>query len=187
MVGYSALTQRDEALALDLLSEHNQLIRGVLAAHLEREIKTVGDAFLVEFDSALDALRCAMRIQLDFAQRNAAKSAADLAEPINIRIGIHLGDVVFREGDVFGDGVNIASRVQSSANAGEIRLSEDVARQVANKIEPKLLDLGVLAMKNISQPIRVYAVEGFGAPQVVPAAVVQAPTSKLRPLPSSCW
>ena len=179
MVGYSALTQRDEALALDLLSEHNQLIRGVLAAHQGREIKTVGDAFLVEFDSALDAVRCAMRIQLDFVQRN----AADLAEPINIRIGIHLGDVVFREGDVFGDGVNIASRVQSSADAGEIRLSEDVARQVANKIEPKLLDLGVLAMKNISQPIRVYAVEGFGTPQAVLAAVVLAPTSKTRTLP----
>ena len=173
MVGYSALTQRDEALALDLLSEHNRLIRGVLAVHLGREIKTVGDAFLVEFDSALEAVRCAMRIQLDFAQRNAANPA----EPINIRIGIHLGDVVYREGDVFGDGVNIASRVQSSADAGEIRISEDVARQVTNKIEQKLLDLGVLALKNISQPIRLYAVEGFGAPQATPAVVVPPPPS----------
>ena len=171
MVGYSALTQRDEALALDLLSEHNRLIRGVLAVHLGREIKTVGDAFLVEFDSALEAVRCAMRIQLDFAQRNAANPA----EPINIRIGIHLGDVVYREGDVFGDGVNIASRVQSSADAGEIRISEDVARQITNKIEQKLLDLGVLALKNISQPIRLYAVEGFGAPQATPAVVVRPP------------
>ena len=162
IVGYSALTQRDEALALDLLSEHNQLIRGVLAAHQGREIKTVGDAFLVEFDSALEAVRCAMRIQRDLSQRNAGHEV----EPINVRVGIHLGDVVYREGDVFGDGVNIAARVQASADAGEIRVSEDVARQVANKIEPKLIDLGVVALKNILQSVRIYAVEGFGSPSV---------------------
>jgi class 3 adenylate cyclase/TolB-like protein/Tfp pilus assembly protein PilF len=161
MVGYSALTQRDETLALDLLSEHNQLIRGVLAAHLGREIKTVGDAFLVEFDSALDAVRCAIKIQSDIAGRNAAVNT----EPISIRVGIHLGDVVYREGDVFGDGVNIAARVQSSAGADEILMSEDVARQVANKIEPKLIDLGIAELKNISQPVRLFAVEGFGTPK----------------------
>ena len=174
MVGYSALTQRDETLALDLLDEHNKLIRASLAVHQGREIKTVGDAFLVEFDSALQAVRCAMRIQQDIAMRNAACETTN-AEPINIRVGIHLGDVVYRENDVFGDGVNIAARVQSSADAGEIRISEDVARQVTNKIEQKLVDLGVLALKNISQPIRLYAVEGFGAPKATPAVVVPPP------------
>ena len=166
MVGYSALTQRDEALALDLLSEHNQLIRGVLAAHLGREIKTVGDAFLVEFDSALEAVRCAIKIQGDIAARNAAVNTESTStEPISIRVGIHLGDVVYREGDVFGDGVNIAARVQSSAGADEILMSEDVARQVVNKIEPKLIDLGIAELKNISQPVRLFAVEGFGTPK----------------------
>ncbi len=166
MVGYSALTQRDETLALDLLSEHNRLIRAALTAHRGREIKTVGDAFLVEFDSALEAVHCAIKIQRDIGVRNATVNTESTStEPIRIRVGIHLGDVVHREGDVFGDGVNIAARVQSSAGADEILMSEDVARQVANKIEPKLIDLGIAELKNISQSVRLFAVAGFGTPK----------------------
>ena len=105
-VGYSALTQRNEGIALSLLSEHNRIIRVALPAHRGKEIKTVGDAFLVEFASALDAVRCAIAIQHALHDRHAV--AGDAA--IHVRIGIHPGDVVYRDGDVFGDGVNIAFR-----------------------------------------------------------------------------
>ncbi len=155
MVGYSALTQRDEALALSLLTEHNDLIRTQLALHQGKEIKTVGDAFLVEFSNALDAVRCSIAIQNAFHLRNTAVAG----ETIQLRIGIHLGDVVYRDADVFGDGVNIASRIHSVAEAGGICVSEDVARQVQNKLDKPLIDLGIQALKNIQLPIHLYGVQ----------------------------
>jgi len=181
IVGYSALTQRNESAALRLLTEHNILIRAALVAHAGREIKTVGDAFLAEFNSALEAARCAIRIQRDIDNRNNARD--DI--PIEVRIGIHLGDVVYRENDVFGDGVNIAARVQSTAGSGEIRLSEDVARQIGNKIEYPLIDLGPIALKNIVQEIRIFLVQlpwsvnaaGSEAPSVGPSGGVPAATA----------
>jgi len=162
MVGYSALTQNDEAEALALLDEHNILVRAALATFAGREIKTVGDAFFAEFDSALVAVRCAIRIQNDIHARNGARAGA----PIRIRIGIHLGDVVYRDGDVFGDGVNIAARVQATASADEIRISEDVARQIANKIDLPLVDLGPVPLKNIAQTVRVFSVALAWSPAV---------------------
>ena len=183
MVGYSALTQRNEAVALTLLTEHNSLIRTALKAHAGREIKTVGDAFLAEFDSALEAVRCAIRIQREFSERNGSAAG----EPIRIRIGVHLGDVVYREGDVFGDGVNIAARVQSSGEAGQIRLSEDVARQVGNKLEYPLKDLGLTPLKNIEQPMHIFSValpwEAIDEPSADLAAT-DAANAKVTTLPS---
>ena len=155
IVGYSALTQRNEDMALSLLREHNRIIRAALPVHRGKEIKTVGDAFLVEFASALDAVRCAIAIQHALHDRNTATGD----EAIHVRIGIHLGDVVYRDGDVFGDGVNIASRIQSLAEAGGICISQDVARQVQNKLDVALHNLGRGLLKNIVLPVDVYAVQ----------------------------
>ena len=155
IVGYSAITQRDESLALSLLDEHNRLLREVIAEHGGSVVKTVGDAFLAEFASALDAVKAAMAAQTVLHTRNATASG----EPIRIRIGIHLGDVVYRDGDVFGDGVNIAARVQSIAEAEGICISGDVAGQVENKIGVSLIPLGTPKMKNIERSIPVFAVQ----------------------------
>src|ERR687885_2067288 len=117
MVGYSALSQRNDKLALESLEEHRQLLRKIFPRFNGTEIKTIGDAFMVEFGSALQAAQCAIEIQRTLAHRNADAAAE---RQIEIRIGIHIGDVVHRGGDVYGDGVNIASRIQQLANAGGI-------------------------------------------------------------------
>src|SRR5436305_10366093 len=108
MVGYSALSQRDEKLAQQLLEEHRTLLREIFPRFHGTEIKTIGDAFLVEFNSALEAAQCAIEIQRALAKRNTDVSAE---RRIEVKIGIHIGDVVHRDGDVYGDGVNIASRI----------------------------------------------------------------------------
>lgn len=154
MVGYSALTQQDEAKALEVLEEHWGLVRPLVHAHRGREIKTIGDAFLVEFDSALDAVQCAIAVQTAFHDRNAT---APQDRQILLRIGLHVGDVIHRDDDVYGDGVNIASRIEPVASPGGICLSEDVARQVRNKIDLPLQPLGERDLKNISVPVQLFA------------------------------
>src|SRR6516225_5143066 len=114
MVGYSALSQRDDTLALELLEEHRQLLREIFPRFRGTEIKTMGDAFLVEFNSALEAAQCAIEIQRALAKRNTDVS---VDRRIEVKIGIHIGDVVHRAGDVYGDGVNIASRIEPLAGA----------------------------------------------------------------------
>jgi adenylate cyclase len=162
MVGYSALAQKDEALALELLEEHRYLLRSIFPKHQGREIKTLGDGFLVECASALAAVRCAIDIQETLAQRNAVSPAE---KQIQLRIGIHVGDVVQREGDVFGDGVNIAARIEPLAEPGGICITEDVARQIRNKIEHPVVQFGQAELKNIQLPVLVFklAVDGTGA------------------------
>src|SRR5437899_8052497 len=126
MVDYSALAQRDQALALELLEEHRQIIRSLFHRFNGTEIKTIGDAFLVEFHSALEAAQCAIEIQRTLAKRN-HDVAAD--RRIELRIGIHIGDVVHRGGDVYGDGGNIASRNEPLAEASGNCVSMEVRRQ----------------------------------------------------------
>src|SRR5215467_10862966 len=123
MVGYSALAQHDDKLALELLEEHREILRKLFPEFNGIEIKTIGDAFLVEFGSALEAARCAIEIQRTLAKRNTDVPAD---RHIAIKIGIHIGDVVHRDGDVYGDGVNIASRIEPLAGAGGICVSMDV-------------------------------------------------------------
>ncbi len=153
MVGYSALTQKDEALALKLLEEHRQLLRPLFRQHSGTEIKTIGDAFLVEFNSALDAVQCAAKIQKILRERNVASRETI---KIQIRVGLHLGDVVYRENDVLGDGVNIASRIEPLAKPGGICLSQQVFDQVRNKFAATFIKLGAVDLKNIRAPLNVY-------------------------------
>jgi adenylate cyclase len=108
IVGYTALTQRNESEAMRLLEEHRRLIRPLFASHGGREIKTMGDSFLVEFKSTLDALLCSVAVQQMMHDRNVARGAA-----LSLRIGIHVGDVIERKNDILGDAVNIASRSHS--------------------------------------------------------------------------
>lgn len=154
-VGYSALSHKNEALALDLLDEHRQLVRPILTDHNGTEIKNTGDGFLVEFSSSLEAVECAIDIQTKIRSRNATVGSQHQFE---IRIGIHLGDVEHSEGDVFGDGVNIASRIEPLAPDGGIAISEDVARQVRNKPSISLEDLGEQTLKNIEDPLSIFRV-----------------------------
>src|SRR6266478_576046 len=155
MVDYSALAQRDQVLALELLEEHRQIARSLFPRFNGTEIKTIGDAFLVEFHSALEAAQCAIEIQRTLAKRN-HDVAAD--RRIDVRIGIHIGDVVHRGGDVYGDGVNIASRIQAVAGAGGICVSTDVERQIHNALQARLKKLAPTELKNIHVPMDLYRI-----------------------------
>ena len=155
MVGYSALSQRDEKLAQELLEEHRRLLREIFPRFNGTEIKTIGDAFLVEFGSALEAAQCAIEIQRTLAHRD-ADAPAD--RQIQVRIGIHIGDVVHRGGDVYGDGVNIASRIEPLASPGGICLSMDVERQIRNAVETRFEKLAATELKNISVPMELFRI-----------------------------
>src|SRR5213594_391250 len=155
MVAYAALSQRDDKLALELLEEHRQLLREIFPRFNGTEIKTIGDAFLVEFHSALEAAQCAIEIQRAQAKRNAD---AQEDQRIQVRIGIHIGDVVHRGGDVYGDGVNIASRIEPLASAGGICISMDVERQIRNALEARFEKLAPTDLKNISVPMDLFRI-----------------------------
>src|SRR5438876_8643878 len=155
MVGYSALSQRDEKLAQELLEEHRQLLREIFPRFNGTEIKTIGDAFLVEFGSALEAAQCALEIQRTLAKRNHDVSSD---HRIELRIGIHVGDIVHREGDVYGDGVNIASRIQPVAGIGGICISVDVERQIHNALEARFEKLAPIELKNVQVPMDLFRI-----------------------------
>src|SRR5436190_10977267 len=182
MVGYSALSQRDDRLALELLEEHRQLLRQIFPRFHGTEIKTIGDAFLVEFNSALEAAQCAIEIQRALAKRN-----ADIPPDrrIEVRIGIHIGDVVHRAGDVYGDGVNIASRIEQLANAGGVCVSMDVERQIRNAIETRFEKLAPTELKNISVPMDLFRIvlpwEQPGTPVVKSEAPPKSTSRKFVP------
>jgi TolB-like protein/tetratricopeptide (TPR) repeat protein len=156
IVGYTALTQTDEALTLALLDEHAALLRPLFATHDGREVKGTGDGFLVEFPSALEAVRCAVEIQRALHERN---SVVPLERAIQVRIGIHLGDIVHRGSDIFGDGVNITARIEPLAEPGGICLSRQVYDAVWNKVDHRMASLGKRELKNLKVPIEVYEVE----------------------------
>ena len=155
IVGYSALTQRNERLALELLEEHRRMLRPLFTDHEGKEIKTIGDAFLVEFSSALAAARCAIQIQSTIADHN---SSSPLEKGFHLRIGLHLSDVEHRENDLYGDGVNIASQIEPLAEPGGVCISEDVTRQIENKMKEPFLRLGRSELQNIDLPMAIYRI-----------------------------
>ncbi len=177
MVGYTAGTQSDEAGTLELLREQQELVRPLFATRQGREIKSTGDGFLVEFDSALRAVQCALDIHQRLRGRNSRKGVT----PIVLRIGVHLGDVEERENDIFGDAVNIAARIQPLAPPGGVCISGQVFDQVRSKIPNRFEKLPPTALKNVRFPIDVYRVALPWDPPTLPR--LTAPRNRLAVLP----
>ena len=174
MVGYTALGQRNEQLSLALVEEQKKLIRPALARHKGREVKTIGDAFLVEFPNALDAALCAYDIQRATREFNFSLTED---RRLHLRIGIHLGDVVEAAGDISGDAVNVASRVEQLSEDGGVTLTREVYAQVSNKLGLKLASLGPKSLKNVSAPVEVFKMQ---MPWKDEEAGTQAPLDKKR-------
>jgi adenylate cyclase len=162
VVGFSRLTSVDEDRTLARLRAlRSDLIDPTIAVHNGRVIKRTGDGILVEFRSVVDAVRCAIEFQSGMIERNAGLPAD---RRIVFRVGIHLGDVVEeRDGDLMGDGVNIAARLEGIAKPGGICLSEDAYRQVRSRLDLEVSDLGPTELKNIAEPVRVYSLDVGGA------------------------
>ncbi len=154
LVGSTQLAQRDERSALQLLREQGELARPVLAAHHGRLVKSTGDGFLAEFANALDAVECAV----DFQRRAHERSARVERPPMNIRIGIHVGDVESEGEDILGDAVNVASRVETLAAAGGVCLSSVVWEHVRNKVPFAFESLGRKSLKGVLDPLEIYRV-----------------------------
>ena len=152
LVGFTALSQRNESVALSILDEQRELLRPVFIRHDGREVKTIGDAFLVEFPSALSAVKCAYEIQKTTKEFN---NSLPEERRVHLRIGIHLGDVVESQGDISGDAVNVASRIESLADSGGVCLTRQVYDQVQNKLELPLIGLGTRLLKNVSSSMDV--------------------------------
>jgi adenylate cyclase len=157
VVGYSRLMGINEEGTLAALKTHRrELIDPKIAAHRGRIVKTTGDGALVEFASAVDAVRCALEIQRAMSERSAAIPED---RRIDFRIGINVGDIIIDERDVYGDGVNIAARLEGIADRGGICISDDTFRQVRDKIDVGFEDVGEHQLKNIERPVRVYRVQ----------------------------
>jgi class 3 adenylate cyclase len=155
MVGFSGSMQHDEQRTYAKLLEHNKIVRAEIAKYRGREIKTIGDAFLVIYRSALDAVKCAIAIQRALAEYNLAKDDAD---KILIRIGVHLGEVMITANDVFGDGVNIAARIEPLAEPGGICITGEVFALVRKKIKLKFERLDGVQLKNIAIAPDIYRI-----------------------------
>jgi TolB-like protein/Tfp pilus assembly protein PilF len=156
VVGYSRLMEVDEAGTLAALkARRREVLDPLVARHAGRVFKVTGDGVLVEFGSAVNAVQCAVDLQHAFAEAN-----KDLPEDrrIVLRIGVNLGDVMVEGGDLYGDGVNIAARLEALAEPGGICVSEDAHRQVRNKLSASFDDLGMQTLRNIAEPVRVYGV-----------------------------
>ena len=158
IVGYSRLAEADEEGTLARIRGlRSDLIDPAIAAHHGRIVKRTGDGSIIEFRSVVDAVRCATELQHGLTERNAGLPPE---RRIKFRVGVHLGDVVEEaDGDLMGDGVNIAARLQGLADPGGVCLSEDAYRQVRDRIGESFIDLGEKALKNIARPMRIYALQ----------------------------
>ncbi len=178
MVGYTALSQANEQRAISTLESQRKLLRPLFLKHNGKEVKTIGDAFLVEFDSALEAAECAIDIQKTLREQESVSPGST-----SIRIGIHVGDVVHREGDVYGDAVNIASRIYPLAKAGEVCISRQVYDQVSNKIPYPLVKLEPAELKNVFVRIDVYRIELPWSSTKMDSREGPLPTDRIAVLP----
>jgi len=178
VVGYSRLAGADEDRTLARLRAlRSDLIDPTIAVHNGRVFKRTGDGSLVEFRSVVDAVRCAIELQTGLVERNAGVAPR---APLEYRVGIHLGDVVEEsDGDLMGDGVNIAARLVNIATPGAICLSDDAYRQVKGRLDVAVSDLGPTQLKNIAEPIRVYSLEvGKPAQAKPPPSMSQGDTAR---------
>ena len=161
--GYSRMMEVDEAGTLARLKAHiGEVVRPRIAAHRGHIVKTTGDGLLAEFASVVEAVESAVEIQRSMAERNTGEPENS---QILYRVGINLGDVIFEDGDVFGDGVNVASRLEGLAKPGGVCVSDIVHQAVADRIQVPFRDMGNQRVKNISRPIRVWQWTPDAAPQ----------------------
>jgi TolB-like protein len=156
IVGYTSMAQRDERGTMDLLTQHNAMLRRALQRFGGREVKTIGDSFLVEFPSALEAVECALEVQRLVKERN--EGPAPESGRFELRIGVHAGEVIASGGDILGDAVNVSSRVQTLAEPGGICISGQVYEHVRNKADVEVEKLTEPRLKNVSAPVDVYRV-----------------------------
>src|SRR5262245_32399265 len=157
IAGYSALMGADEAGTVRSLKEHQAVVLPMIKEHGGRIIDTAGDGILAEFGSVVSAAECAVAIQRTMAERNAG---VEDSRHMRFRIGVNQGDVVFDDSRVYGDGVNVAARLESLAEPGAICISRKVYEEVAGKTQFAFVDLGEQQLKNIAQPVRVYRISG---------------------------
>src|SRR6266446_2623506 len=169
VAGYSRLMGADEEGTHERLKAHiGQLVDPKIKEYRGRTVKNTGDGMLVEFPSVVDAVRCAVEVQREMAERNAD---GPVERRIEFRVGINLGDVIVEGGDIFGDGVNVAARLEALAEPGGICVSRVVRDQVRDKLDYAFEDLGERSVKNIARPVRVYALP----PESIAALPVSSP------------
>jgi adenylate cyclase len=180
VAGYSRLMSADEVGTLAALKSHRrELIDPAIAAHKGRIVKTTGDGLLVEFASAVDAVNCAMAMQNEMRARNAGATLK-----ITFRIGINIGDIIIDSGDIFGDGVNVAARIENECEPGGVFLSDDVHRQVRGRTAFEFDDLGERSLKNIDRLVRIFSVRASAsAPAARPGPPIEP--GKPPPLPEN--
>jgi adenylate cyclase len=173
VVGYSRLMAADEAGTLAALKRHRETVFDpAVAAHNGRVVKLIGDGTIVEFTSVVDAVNCALSVQ-----RSGAPAPNHRAAAIVLRIGINLGDVIMEGEDIYGDGVNIAARLEPLAEPGGICISSIVNESVGNRIDVRFQDGGEIAVKNIDRPIRIWRRQANTARSAEPANACASPRS----------
>src|ERR1700750_2855324 len=174
VAGYSRLMGVDEEGTLQRLKEcRRTLVDPAIAGHKGRIVKTTGDGMLVEFASAVDAVTCAMVVQEKMAERNGS-----FTPKVAFRIGINIGDIIIDGDDIFGDGVNVAARVENECEPGGVCLSGSAFEQVRGKTAFAFDDLGERTLKNIDRPVRLYAARTASAP----ATIVKPQAEATKPL-----
>jgi TolB-like protein/class 3 adenylate cyclase len=169
VAGYSRLMGADEEGTLARLKAHRrELIDPKISEHRGRIVKTTGDGILIEFPSVIEAVTCAVAVQKGMVERNAGTQEE---KRITFRIGVNLGDIIVEDGDIHGDGVNIAARLEGIAEPGGICISEDAFRQVRGKVDAEFADIGEQSLKNIARPLRVYCVRLAPAAELAPTGL----------------
>ena len=154
VAGYSRLMGADEEGVLaHLKAARKSVVDPTIAAHRGRIVKTSGDGMLVEFASVVDAARCAIEVQRGMVEQNAT---VPQAKRIEFRVGIHVGDIIVDDNDIFGDGVNIAARLEGIAEPGGVCISDDAQRQIRGKVDIGFEDMGPQSLKNIAEPMRAW-------------------------------
>lgn len=181
-VGFSRNMGRDELGTVRVLSAHRAVIDGIIAFHEGRIVGTAGDSVLAEFSSVVEAVRCAVEIQEAIKTRN--DSLPD-EQKLHFRVGINLGDVVVKENDLLGDGINVAARLETLAEPGGICISSGVYDQITGKLDLGFQDIGEQNLKNIARPIRVYRISG--SRPVIPPEAPPPPPSRSPSRMRSRW